>query len=59
MANALPWNAQNCPRDRAPLHWELLGGMRLFRMENGRKVYRCRCSKCNREYEVRRIPDEN
>ena len=34
------------------LHWEQLAGMRLFREVDGRKMYRARCPKCLRSYDV-------
>lgn len=50
----LPWNAKACPKDRAPLHWEQFAGFIVARVENGRRVYRCRCPQCHQTYEIRR-----
>jgi hypothetical protein len=50
----LPWNAKRCPKDSAPLSWESFAGLRVYRIEGTRKVYRCRCDKCHRHYEIRR-----
>jgi hypothetical protein len=32
--------------------WEQIGGMQVYRTVDGRKVYRVKCNKCSRGYEV-------
>lgn len=44
----LPVNTLSCPKDRAVLHWEVFGGMRLRR--NG--AYRAVCPSCRRNFNV-------
>lgn len=44
----LPLHTMSCPKDRAVLHWEVFGGMRLRR--NG--AYRAVCPSCRRNFNV-------
>lgn len=55
MADVLPWNAERCPRDREPLAWASMYGMRVYTADGHHKFYACRCPKCGREYTVKRI----
>ena len=37
---------------KAVLHWEQIGGMRVFRQVGRRKIYRVLCGECRMPYEV-------
>jgi hypothetical protein len=45
--------SKNCPRDRKPLLWESLGGMRLIRQVGKAWQSLARCSHCHQLYDVR------
>lgn len=49
-----PTNPSECCA--APLHFETLGPILVFRVVGGRKLYRCRCSKCGRTFETAKAP---
>ena len=42
-----------CPIDAEDLHFEQIGGMRVTRSVEGRRVYSARCPKCGREFTVK------
>ena len=48
----LPVGATACPKDKTPLHWEVLGGMRVRHQRNKGHVYNARCPKCHKDFEV-------
>ena len=48
----LPLNTLHCPKDKAPLHWELFASMRLRHQAGTGHVYHARCPQCGKDYDV-------
>lgn len=48
----LPLNSMHCPDDKTPLHWEVLGAMRVRRSAGAGFIYQARCPKCKKDYDV-------
>lgn len=50
----LPAYETKCPVDSVKIHFEQLGGMRVYREIEGKEVYSARCPECGRYYHVLR-----
>lgn len=48
--------ATKCPDCKVSLHWEIMGGMRLYRefMNTGKYFYSTKCPSCQTTWEVRK-----
>lgn len=47
--------ATKCPDCKVSLHWEIMGGMRLYReLQPGKFFYSARCPTCHTTWEVRK-----
>lgn len=53
--NTLNAGTTHCPRDKSILHFEQMGGMRLYRKnDQGVEVFEARCPLCGKTFYVRR-----
>lgn len=41
-----------CPKEKAPLEWELFQGMRVKKQHHGKFVYQARCTVCGTYWAV-------
>ena len=54
--NILPYSTLNCPDDNTLLHWEQIGGMRVYKLCADKKgYYSAQCPKCGKYFNVERV----
>jgi len=46
-----------CPKDKAPLHFCTIAGLRTYHRHGKRDVYSARCPACGTTYDVHRPKD--
>lgn len=42
-----------CPNENKPLHWEVFGGMRVVKEQDGIRLYQAKCPECGYYWGVR------